>query len=120
MSSRTCESCLRSRREISLGTKTRVYQAVLCSIMLYGRNMWTVRGVDEGVLIIFDNDNIHHTLNTRRKDCVLMVGLRRCLCLTYTHTGIVRPKKATLRDVLRYNRLGTFLHILPLGELQAR
>ncbi len=34
--------CLWSRREISLTTKGRVYQAVVRSILLYSREMWPV------------------------------------------------------------------------------
>ncbi len=36
------QSCLWSRREISLRTKGRVYQAVVRSILLYGCQTWAV------------------------------------------------------------------------------
>ncbi len=42
------QSCLWSRREISLRTKGRVYQAVVRSILLYGCETWPVRVADEG------------------------------------------------------------------------
>ncbi len=45
--------CLRSRREISLRTKGRVYQAVVRSILLYGCETWPVRVADERVLEVF-------------------------------------------------------------------
>ncbi len=42
------QSCLWSRREISLRTKGRVYQAVVRSILLYGSETWPIRVADEG------------------------------------------------------------------------
>ncbi len=44
------QSCLWSRREISLRTKGRVYQAVVRSIMLYSCETWLVRIADERML----------------------------------------------------------------------
>ncbi len=41
------QSCLWSRREISLRTKGRVYQAVVRSILLYGCEPWPVQVADE-------------------------------------------------------------------------
>ncbi len=41
------QSCLWSRREISLRTKGRVYQTVVRSILLYGCEIWPVRVADE-------------------------------------------------------------------------
>ncbi len=76
------QSCLWSRREISLSTKGRVYQAVVRSILLYGCETWPVRVADERMLEVFDNDSIRRILRVRRTDCVPSVKLRRRLCLT--------------------------------------
>ncbi len=73
------QSCLRSRREISLRTKGRVYQAVVRSILLYGYEIWPVRVADERMLEVFDNDSIHRILRVRRRDYVPSVELRRRL-----------------------------------------
>ncbi len=68
-------------REISLRTKTRVYQAVVHSILLYDCVKWPVRVADERMLEVFDNDSIRRILRIRRRDCVPSVELRRRLCL---------------------------------------
>ncbi len=47
------QSCLWSRREISLRTKGRVYQAVVRSILLYGCETWPVRVAGEMMLEVF-------------------------------------------------------------------
>ncbi len=60
------QSCLWSRREISLRTKSRVYQAVVCSILLHGCETWPVRVADERMLEVFDNDSIRRILSVRR------------------------------------------------------
>ncbi len=89
------QSCLWSRRKISLG---RVYQAVVSSILLYGCEAWSVRVTDERMLEIFGNDGIRHILHGRRRDCVPSVELRRRLCLT------------SILALLVYRRLRWFSH----------
>ncbi len=54
------QSCLWSRRDILLRTKSRVYQAVVRSILPYGGETWPVRVADEMMLEVFDNDSIRH------------------------------------------------------------
>ncbi len=54
------------------------------SILLYG---WPVRVVDERMLEVFDNGNIHHILHMRRRDCVPSVEL------PYKYAGTARTKK---------------------------
>ncbi len=76
------QSCIWSRREISLRTKGRVYQAVMRSILLYGCETWHVRVADERMLEVFDNDSIHRILRVRRINCVPSLELCRRLCLT--------------------------------------
>ncbi len=56
------QSCLWSRRKISLRTKGRVYQTVVRSILLYGCGTWPVRVADERMLEVFDNDSIRRIL----------------------------------------------------------
>ncbi len=81
--------CLWSRREISLRTKGRVYQAVVRSILLNGCQAWPVRVTDERMLEVFDNDSIRRILRVRRRDCVPSVELRHRLCLTSIPTMLV-------------------------------
>ncbi len=76
------QSCLWSRREISLRTKGRVYQAVVRSILLYGCETWPVLVANERMLEVFDNDSIRRILRVRHIDCVSSVELHRRLCLT--------------------------------------
>ncbi len=101
------QSCLWSRREISLRTKGRVYQAVVRSIFLYGCETWPVRVADERMLEVFDNDSIRCILHVRRRDCVLSVEQRRRLSLT------------SLPALLVQRRLRWFGHATrrPEGEL---
>ncbi len=76
------QSGLWSRREISLRTKGRVYQAVVRLILLYGCETWPVIVADERM--VFDNDSIGRILHVRRRDCVPSDELRRHLF----HTSI--------------------------------
>ncbi len=81
-----------TRREISLSTNGRVYQAVVRSILLYGCETWPVRVADERVLEVFDNDSIRRILRVRRRDCVPSVELRRRLCLTSIPALVVQRR----------------------------
>ncbi len=106
------QSCLWSRREISLRTNGRVYQAVVRSILLYGCETWPVRVADERMLEFFDNDSIRRILRVRRRDCVPSVELRRRLCLTSIPALLVqrrlrwfghaarRPEGRLIKDLL--------------------
>ncbi len=76
------QSCLWSRRDISLRTKGRVYQAVVRSIRLYGCETWPVRVADERLLEVFDNYGIRRILRVRHRDRVPSVELRRRLRFT--------------------------------------
>ncbi len=101
------QSCLWSRREMSLRTKGRVYQAEVRSILLYGCETWPVRVADERMLEVFDNASIRRILCVRRRDCVPSVELRRRLCQT------------SLPALLVQRRLRWFGHAArrPEGEL---
>ncbi len=76
------QSCLWSRREISLRIKGTVYQAVVISILLYGCETLPVRVADERMLEIFNNNSIRRTLHVRPRDCVSSVELLQRFCLT--------------------------------------
>ncbi len=65
-----------------LRTKSRVYQAVEQSILLYSCETWSLRVADERMSEVFDNENIRRFLQVRRSDCVPSVELRRGLCFT--------------------------------------
>ncbi len=101
------QSCLWSRREISLRTKDRVFQAAARSILLYGCETWSVRVANERMLEVFGNDSIRRILHLRRRDCVSSVALRRRLCLT------------CILPLLVQRRLGWFGHAArrPADEL---
>ncbi len=73
------QSCLWTRREISLRTKGRVYQVVVRSILLYNCETWPVRVAYEMMLEVFVNDSIRRILHVRRRACVPSVELRRRL-----------------------------------------
>ncbi len=60
------QSCPWSLCEISLRTKGRVYQAVVCSILLFDCETWPVRVANERMLEVFDNDSIRHILRVMR------------------------------------------------------
>ncbi len=85
------QSCLWSRREISLRTKSRVYQAVLRSILLSGCETWPVRVADKRMLEVFDNDSIRRILRVRCRDCGTASPP-----LPYKHADTARAKKAPL------------------------
>ncbi len=85
------QSCLWSRREISLRTRGRVYQAVVRSILLYGCETWPVRVADERMLKGFYNDSTRRILHVRRRDCGTASPP-----LPYKHTDTARAKKAPL------------------------
>ncbi len=110
------QSCLRSRREISLRTKGRVYQAVVRSILLYGFEIWPARVAEERMLEVFDNYSIRCILRARRRDCMPSVGLHRRLCLTsipalliqrrlcwFGHTAR-RPDDLLIKDLFLWRR----------------
>ncbi len=64
------QSCLWSRRKISLSTNGRAYQAVVRLILPYDFETWPVRVADEGMSEVFGNGIIRRVLRIRRKDCV--------------------------------------------------
>ncbi len=59
------QSCILSRRQISLHTQGRVYQAVVRSILLHGCETWPARVANERMLEVFDNDSIRRILRVR-------------------------------------------------------
>ncbi len=86
------QSCLWSRREISLRKKGRVYLAVVRSILLCGCEPWPVRVADERMLEVYDNDSIRRILHLRRRGCVPSVELQRYLCLTSMSALLVQRR----------------------------
>lgn len=101
------QKCLWSRREIALRTKSRVYQAVVRSILLYGCETWPVRVADLKKVEVFDNDCLRRILCFRRIDRVRTSTLRQ--------TCRLQPIPAALR----LRRLRWFGHAArrPPGEL---
>ncbi len=85
-------ACNWSRREISLRTKGRVYQAVVRSILRYGRQTWPVRVAEEGMLEAYDNDSILRILYVRHRGCVPTVELRHRDWLTSILTLLVQRR----------------------------
>ncbi len=86
------QPCLWSRREISLRTKGRVYQAVVRLILLYGCDTWPVRVADERMMEVFDDDSIRRILRVRSRDSVPSVKLWLRLCLSCIPTLLVQRK----------------------------
>ncbi len=73
------KSALWSRREISLKTKGRIYEALIRTILLYGCETWPVRVEDLRRLEVFDNDCLLCLLRCCRRDRVPCASLRqRC------------------------------------------
>ncbi len=106
------QSCLWPRRDISLRTKGRVYQAVVRLILLYGCETWPVRVADERMLVVFVNDSTRRILRLGRRGCVPSMELRRRLCLTRMPALLVqrrlrwfgqadrRPEGELIKDLL--------------------
>ncbi len=69
-------------------TKGRAYQAVMRSIVLYGREILSVRVADEWILEVFDIVSICHILLVKRRNCVRMAELRRRLFSIPEHTSL--------------------------------
>ncbi len=113
------QSCLLSRREISVRTKGRVYQAVVRSILLYCCETWPVRVADERMLEVFDNDSIRRILRVRRRDCVLSVELSRRLSLTSILALLVRRRLFWFGHAARRPE-GELINCLPLPHRLAR
>ncbi len=89
------QSLLWSRREISLRTKGRVYQAVVRSILLYGCETWWVRVADQRMLEVFDNDSIRRILRaSRRRLCAIRGAASPPL--PYKQSSTARAKKAPM------------------------
>ncbi len=84
--------------EILLHTKSRVYQAVVRTLLLNGCETWPVRLTDERMLEVFGNDSIRRIRHVMHRDCESSVELRRRLCLTNTPALLVQSDLVMLRD----------------------
>ncbi len=58
---------------------SRIYQAMVHTILLYGCETWPAQVADERIPAGFENDSILRILHVRRRDCVSSVELRRRL-----------------------------------------
>ncbi len=85
----TCSNI--SHSETAMRTKGRIYQALVCSILLYGCETWPVRGADERILEIFDND--------RKAQRLWAICGTASPPLPNKHTGIARAGFVLLQDV---------------------
>ncbi len=96
-----------SRREISLKTKGRIYEALVRTSFLYGCETWPVRVEDLHRLEVFDNDCLRCFLRCSRRDRVRCSTLRQ------------RCSLRALPSVLIQRRLRWFGHASRrgLGEL---
>jgi hypothetical protein len=76
-----------SRREISLCTKLKVYQAAVRTILLYGCETWPLRVEDERRLMVFDHWCLRIILRVRYFDMVSNESIRnRCHIKSLTIT----------------------------------
>ncbi|MDY6930075.1 MAG: reverse transcriptase family protein [Pseudomonadota bacterium] len=66
-----------SRREISTRTKSRIYQAVVRTTLLYGSETWPLRVADRNKIEVFDNDCLRRILHVRRIEHIPVSTLQR-------------------------------------------
>ncbi len=74
-------TALWSRQEISRKTKSRVYTAVVRTILLHGCETWPLRVEDRKRLEVFDNDCLRRIEGCNRRDRVPCAVLRQRLQL---------------------------------------
>ncbi len=77
-----------------LHTKGRAYQVVMRSIVLYGREILSVRVADEWMLEVIDIVSMCHIPLVKPRKCVRMAELRRRFCLFSIpeHTSLAWPR----------------------------
>ncbi len=84
-----------SRREMLWCTKGRENQAVVCSILLNGCEIWPVREADERMLEFLDSNSNRRILRVRRRNCAPSVDQRfrlwHCSCKEGS-AGLDMPK----------------------------
>ncbi len=110
-------------------TKGRVSQVVVRLILLYGCKTRPVRGSDQRMLEVFDNDSTRRILRVRRRDCMPSVELHRRLCLTSIPALLVQrrlrwfghaarpPEGELIKDLLRSTPPSTW-HRRAGGQLE--
>ena len=89
------------RREISMKTKARVYQAAVRSVLLYGCETWPLREEDIRQLEVFDHWCLRRILRVNWRDRISNADVRRRFC------DILQ-----LRTTIRRRRLQWFGHVL--------
>jgi len=93
------------RREISLRTKVRVYQASVRAVLLYGCETWQVRAEDLQKISVFDNWCLRSLARIRLSDRVSNEELRsRCSSIN------------SIAQLLQMRRLRWFGHVLRRGD----
>ena len=90
-----------NRRELSLRTKIRIYQASVRSVLLYGCDTWTLRAEDLRNLDRYDNWCMRSLLRVRLSDRIPVEEIRR-RCFNIS----------SLNQVLSSRRLRWFGHVL--------
>lgn len=91
-----------ARREISLKTKARVYQAAIRSVLLYGCETWPLRKEDVRRLEVFDHWCIKRILRTCWRDQLSNAEIRRRFCKTSQLSLVIQQRRLQwLGHVLR-------------------
>ena len=93
------------KKEISLKTKLRVYEAAIRPVLLYGCETWPLRAEDIRKLQVFDHWCLKYILQTRRIDQISNARIRaRCYNI------------CEITTCLRHRRLRWFGHVLRRPE----
>jgi hypothetical protein len=88
-----------SRPEISVSTKTRVYNAAVLSVLLYGADSWPLTKETTRQLEVFQNQQLRRILGKTRRDRISTVELRRRA-----------SDQQSIENLLRKRRLQMFGH----------
>ena len=92
--------CLWKRKEISLSTKMRVYNAAVLPVLLYGADCWPICAKEMKRLEVFNNRCLRSILNIRLADRVNLQTLRLRAC-----------NQPRVEDTLRTRRLKLLGHV---------
>ena len=97
-------SCIWKSNDISNNTKTRVYETLVLSILLYNSETWTLREADKGKLRVFEMDCLRKIQGITRRDRKRNDDIRRELGMEID--GVQRIQK---------KRLGYFGHVVRMN-----
>jgi len=88
-------------RKVSVGTKARVYAAVVRGTLLYGAESWVLRAVDVRKLAVFDRGRLRWVAGVRRIERVSNVELVERVRVKAVEEVVVERRWRWLGHVLR-------------------